>query len=224
MKLWWVGVLHFWNKQMKIEMLIGSFGGHLGLLLESFWGRFWVILGALGGHFCIPEASWNASCLLVHPRRSPGPSQEGLGEAPGPFRGGFWANLARTRFFLTEKRFFSEGILDQNRRILEPTCLQKALLSNIEVFSRSPEGCEAREPQFYPKNDRCLVKNCTNSTSKTSKIRYYSSSKWIFDFFEGIPRKSRFWPHLGTHFWRFLDHLGSFWRVLETPGAHFGHL
>ena len=109
MKVWWVGVLHFWNKQMKIEMLIGSFGGHLGLLLESFWGRFWVILGALGGHFCIPEASWNASCLLVHPRRSPGPSQEGLGEAPGPFRGGFWANLARTRFFLIEKRVFFGG-------------------------------------------------------------------------------------------------------------------
>ena len=196
----------------------------VGLLLGLFWGRFWIILGALGGHFCIPEASWNASCLLVHPRRSPGPSQECLGEAPGPFRCRFWANLAWTRFFLTEKRFFSEGILGQNRHILEPTCLQKAFLSNVEVFSRSLEGSEAREPQFYPRNDRFLIKNCTNSTSKISKIRYYSSSKWIFDFFEEIPRKSRFWPHLRTQFWHFWGHLGSFWRLLEALGTHFWHL
>ena len=67
-----------------------------GIKICPFWDPFWVILEALGDHFCTPEASWSASWPLGHPGNLPGLSQERLWEPPGPFRSGFWANLAST--------------------------------------------------------------------------------------------------------------------------------
>ena len=171
----------------------GCFWSHFEVDFGSFWALLEVIVASLRPPGT-PLVSW------FTPGGPQDPPRRVWERLLGPSGADFGPTWRELDFSSLKNTFFSEGILDENRRILEPTCLQKALLSNIEVFSRSPEGCEAREPQFYPKNDRFLVENCTNSTSKTSKIRYYSSSKWIFDFFEGIPRKSRFWPHLGTHF------------------------
>ena len=174
----------------------GCFWVHFEVDFESFWALLEVIFGSLRPPGT-PLVSW------FTPGGPQDPPRRVRERLLGPSGADFGPTWRERDFSGLKNALFSEGILDENRRILDPTCLQKALLSNIEVFSRSPEGCEAREPHFYSKNDRFLVKNCTNSTSKISKIRYYSSSKWIFDFFEEIARKSRFWPHLGTHFWHF---------------------
>ena len=62
----------------------------------SFRYPICVILVAFGGHFCDPGASWSASWLLGDLRSRPGPSQERLGEPPGPSRSALVANLAST--------------------------------------------------------------------------------------------------------------------------------
>ena len=62
-----------------------------------------------------------------------------------------------------------------------------------------------------------LVKNRWTCTSKISKIRYYSSSKRIFTFFEQRPQHFRFLAHLEA----FPRH---FWGILEASGGHFGRL
>ena len=71
--------------------------------------------------------------------------------------------------------------------------------------------------KFRSKNDRILVKNRWKIIPKISKIRYYSSSKRIFTFFEQRPQNSRFLAHLEA----FPRH---FWGILEALGGHFGRL
>ena len=160
----------------------GCFWRHFEIDFGSFWTLLEVIFASLRPPGT-PLVSW------FTPGGPQDPPRRVWERLLGPSGADFGPTWRELDFSSLKNAFFLEGILDENRRILEPTCLQKALLSNIEVFSRSPEGCEAREPQFYPKNDRFVVENRTNSTSETSKIRYYSSSKWIFEFFEEIPRK-----------------------------------
>ena len=153
----------------------------------SFYGSFGVlgnvILAPLGppggppGSKYLPGPSLDPPKTLQEnflepPRADLKPNLSQLGASFGPT----WANLRPTWAHL-------EATWSQLGAKLGQSCLQKAILSDLEAISRPLEAREARDPQFYQKNYGILIENEWKSAPKISKIHYYSSSKCIFVFF-----------------------------------------